>query len=134
VDGVELTLNPGEIVGLVGETGSGKSVTAHAIMRLLHPAARVLRGSVVYEGDRELLRLPEERLAREIRGKEIAMIFQNPVGALNPVKTVGSQLSDVYRAHARMGKGDAAAAAIDALRRVGIPHPGRYTGVYGHQL
>ncbi|WP_263350573.1 ABC transporter ATP-binding protein [Acidicapsa acidisoli] len=132
VRGVSLTLERGEVLGLVGESGSGKSVTSLAILGLLDPAARV-EGSIRWQG-RELLGLSNKEL-RTIRGRKIAMIFQEPMTALNPVMTVGRQISEAILAHTRGKSGkEAKREAIAALESVAIPDSARRFGDYPHQF
>jgi peptide/nickel transport system ATP-binding protein len=132
VHGVSLTLERGEVLGLVGESGSGKSVTSLAILGLLDPAARV-EGSIRWQG-RELLGLTNKEL-RTIRGREIAMIFQEPMTALNPVMTVGRQITEAILAHAQRKSGkEAKREAIAALESVAIPDATRRFGDYPHQF
>ena len=132
VRGVSLTLDRGEVLGLVGESGSGKSVTSLAILGLLDPAARV-EGSIRWQG-RELLGLSSQEL-RTIRGREIAMIFQEPMTALNPVMPVGRQVAEAILAHEpRAGAKKAKGRAIDALESVAIPDAARRYGDYPHQF
>ncbi len=131
VRGVDLEIDPGEVVGVVGESGSGKSVTALAVMGLLPRRARV-EGRVVFEG-RNLLALPE-RSMRAVRGADIAMIFQDPMTALNPVFTVGEQIVEMIRAHAPVGKPLAWARAVELLDLVGIPEPQRRARQYPHEF
>jgi len=132
VRGVSLSLERGEVLGLVGESGSGKSVTSLAILGLLDPAARV-EGSIRWQG-RELLGL-SNRALRTIRGREIAMIFQEPMTALNPVMTVGRQISEAILAHAQGKSGKTAKReAIAALESVAIPDAERRFGDYPHQF
>jgi oligopeptide/dipeptide ABC transporter ATP-binding protein len=133
VEDVSFNLAPGEVLGLVGESGSGKSVSALAILGLLpRPAARVTAGRVVFEGT-DLLRLPERRL-RRLRGPGIGMIFQEPMSSLNPVFTIGDQITETLRAHERIGPAKAASRAVALLDRVGIPSAARRLGDYPHQL
>jgi oligopeptide/dipeptide ABC transporter ATP-binding protein len=132
LDGLDLEVGRGEILGLVGESGSGKSVTAYSIMRLVRPPGRVDGGEVWLDG-RELLALPERRM-REVRGKEISMIFQDPRGFLNPVARVGSVLQEVYRRHEGGSKAEAQARALELLRSVGLPAPERVYRAYPHEL
>ena len=131
--GVSLTVNEGEIVGLVGESGCGKSITAAAVLGLLPmPPARIAGGRIVYNGE-DLLTL-SDRAMRRIRGPEIAMIFQEPMTALNPVFTIGSQMSDVLCRHQRLSRRAARLKAIDWLNRVGIADAGARIDAYPHQL
>ena len=133
VNGVSLTLGEGETVGIVGESGSGKSVTMQALMGLVpQPPGRITSGTALYRG-RDLLGLPEAEL-RRIRGREIAMIFQDPMSALNPVLTVGLQLTEALREHEGMGQAEATARAVEMLELVGIANaPARMT-TYPHQF
>jgi peptide/nickel transport system ATP-binding protein len=132
VRSVSLTLERGEVLGLVGESGSGKSVTSLAILGLLDPAARV-EGSIRWMG-RELVGLTNREL-REIRGHEIAMIFQEPMTALNPVMTVGKQIAEAILAHRpQLGGRDAKREAIAALESVAIPDAAQRFGDYPHQF
>ncbi len=131
VRGVSLTLEPGEVLGLVGESGSGKSVTSLAILGLLSPAARV-EGSIRWKG-RELLGLSDAEM-RAIRGREIAMIFQEPMTALNPVMRVGKQITEAILAHERMSGREAKQRAIAALEAVAIPEASRRFDDYPHQF
>lgn len=132
VDGVSFDVRPGEIVGIVGESGSGKSVTSMAVMGLLPKRGVAITGEARYDG-RDLLTLAGKEMAR-LRGKDLAMVFQDPMSSLNPVVTVGTQVTEVLHAHNRISKADARAEAIDLLRRCGIPDPARRYGEYPHQL
>ena len=140
IDGVSFDLAAGESLGIVGETGCGKSVTAKSILGLVPaPPARVVSGRIRYAGE-DLLAAGEARL-RALRGVEIAMIFQDPMTYLNPVFTVGQQLVDVILAHqrvrpegGRIGRREAREHAIEMLRRVHLPNPERQMGAYPHQL
>lgn len=132
VDGVSFDVHSGEIVGLVGESGSGKSVTSMAIMGLLPPRGVKVRGDVHYDGT-NLLALSAKEMAR-YRGPELAMVFQDPMSSLNPVVTVGTQVTEVLHAHRTISRSDAKAEAINLLRRCGIPDPARRFGEYPHQL
>ena len=134
LDGVSFSVARGQTLGLVGESGCGKSVTALAIMGLLpRPHGRVVAGSIDFEGE-ALLALPPEQMHR-VRGNRISMIFQEPMTALNPVQTVGEQLMEVYRLHRPdYGRVERKAAAIAMLQKVGIPEPERRFAVYPHNL
>jgi oligopeptide/dipeptide ABC transporter ATP-binding protein len=132
VDGVSFDVRPGEILGMVGESGSGKSVSALAILRLVRPPGRIVRGAVRFEG-RDLLGLSEEAM-RGVRGARIAMVFQSPRTALNPVLTVGRQIARLYELHQGCAGGEARRRTLEMLRQVGIPEPQRRAGQYAHQL
>ncbi|TCJ15659.1 ABC transporter ATP-binding protein [Rubrobacter taiwanensis] len=132
VDGVSFTLEAGETLGIVGESGSGKSVTALSIMRLNpQPPCYYPQGEILFEG-RNLLEAGEREL-RDIRGNDIAMIFQDPMTSLNPVFTVGDQIMEAVRIHQKVSKKEAKDIAIQALRDVGIPNPERRVDEYPHQ-
>ena len=132
LDGVTVEVGAGEIVGLVGETGCGKTLTGLSILGLLPPTARVTRGSMALDG-RDLLGLPEAEL-RGIRGSSVAMVFQNPASAFNPVFTIGAQLRYVLGAHEQLPKDDALARIRDTLAEVGLPEVDRVLRSYPHQL
>src|ERR687886_422360 len=132
VDGVSFHLDEGELLGLVGESGCGKSITALSVMRLIGPPGRVVGGEILFGGE-NLLEASEDRL-REIRGDDIAMIFQDPMTSLNPVYTVGEQIAEALRLHRKLSRKAAKAAAIEAMREVAIPDPGRRADDYPHQL
>jgi oligopeptide/dipeptide ABC transporter ATP-binding protein len=133
VDGVSFSVGVGETVGVVGESGCGKSVTALSILRLVRPPGRIEEGSVMRFEGRDLLRL-DERAIQQVRGNRIAMVFQEPMTALNPVFTIGDQIGEVARIHAGASKRDAWAKAIEMLKLVGIPAPEQRAGEYPHQL
>ncbi|HKP16160.1 MAG TPA: ABC transporter ATP-binding protein [Gemmatimonadaceae bacterium] len=133
VDGVSFSVAVGETVGVVGESGCGKSVTALSILRLVRPPGRIEEGSVMRFEGRDLLGL-DERGMQHVRGNRIAMVFQEPMTALNPVFTIGDQIGEVARIHAGMSKRDAWAKAIEMLKVVGIPAPEQRAGEYPHQL
>ena len=132
VDGVDLRVRAGEIVGLVGESGSGKSITGFSVIGLIDPPGRVVGGSIRYLGE-ELVGAPEARL-RQLRGKEIAMIFQDPMMTLNPVLRVDTQMVEAIHAHEKVSPQAARARARDALAMVGIPSPEERLLTYPHQL
>jgi oligopeptide/dipeptide ABC transporter ATP-binding protein len=132
LDGVGLSVAPGRTLALVGESGSGKSMTALAIMGLLAGGVRATGGSIRLNG-REMLGAPEPAW-RAARGAEIAMIFQDPMGALDPVLPVGRQVIEAVRAHRAIGARAARAAALDLLARVRLPDPARLLGAYPHQM
>jgi oligopeptide/dipeptide ABC transporter ATP-binding protein len=133
VDGVSFTVGAGETVGVVGESGCGKSVTALSILRLVRPPGRIESGSAIRFEDKDLLALGEREM-QQVRGNRIAMVFQEPMTALNPVFTVGDQIAEVARIHAGMSKREAWAKAIEMLRLVGIPAPEQRAEEYPHQL
>jgi oligopeptide/dipeptide ABC transporter ATP-binding protein len=133
LDGVSLEVEPGEVLGLVGETGSGKSVTAYSIIGLLKQPGRVVGGEVRWDG-RDLVSLRQSQLEQDIRGKEISMIFQSPREALNPVITVGRQLTQVLEIRRGMSRGEARIEAIRILKSVHISDPESRLGSYPHQL
>jgi peptide/nickel transport system ATP-binding protein len=133
VDGVSFDIAAGETVGLVGESGCGKSVTALSLLRLIAPPGRIEPGSkMLFEG-RDLLQLSEEDM-RRVRGNRIAMIFQEPMTALNPVFTVGDQIAEVARVHERASRKAAWNKAVEMLELVGIPAPAERAKEYPHQL
>ncbi len=132
VDGVSFAVRPGEIVGIVGESGSGKSVTSMAIMGLLPRRSAEITGAARYRG-RDLIGRSDGELAA-LRGRELAMVFQDPMSSLNPVLTIGLQVTEVLRRHQDISKAAARDEAEDLLRRCGIPDPGRRLREYPHQL
>jgi oligopeptide/dipeptide ABC transporter ATP-binding protein len=132
VDGVSFTLGNGEVLGIVGESGSGKSATVMTVMRLITDSNAMFDGRVLYKG-RDIMRLPEHRM-REIRGREIAMIFQDPMTSLNPVYRVGDQIVEAIVAHQHIAKPDAKRRAVDLLGEVGIPQPERRADDFPHQF
>ena len=132
VDGVDLDVRAGEILGLVGESGSGKSITGFSIIGLVDEPGRIVAGSIRYCG-RELVGAPEGDLQR-LRGKEIAMIFQDPMMTLNPVLRVDTQMVEAIQAHERVGAAAARERAREALAMVGIPAPAERLLAYPHQL
>ena len=132
VDGVSFKIDEGELLGLVGESGCGKSITALSIMRLISPPGRIVSGSIKFRGE-ELTTASPDRM-RSIRGDDIAMIFQDPMTSLNPVYTVGEQIAEALRLHRDLNKRDAWRAAIEAMNEVSIPSPDRRVKDYPHQL
>jgi len=133
VDGVSWDVQEGETVALVGESGCGKSVSALSIMRLVsEPAGRIESGEIIYKG-RDLLKLSEEEM-RGVRGREIGMIFQEPMTSLNPVLSIGRQLTEGLEIHLKMSQQDARARAVELLGMVGIPDPARRLGQYPHHF
>jgi oligopeptide/dipeptide ABC transporter ATP-binding protein len=132
VDGVSFYLNRGELLGLVGESGCGKSMTALSIMRLVAAPGKIVAGEILFES-RNLLQLSNAEM-RDVRGNDIAMIFQDPMTSLNPVFTVGEQIAEALRLHRRLSRKDARAAAIAAMREVSIPDPALRADDYPHQL
>jgi len=133
VDGVSYDVREGEIVALVGESGCGKSVSALSIMRLIpRPPGRIVGGQVLFAG-RDLLALDDEGM-RRVRGREIAMVFQEPMTSLNPVLTIGRQLTETLEVHLGMGKTDAERRAAELLGLVGIPDAERRLPQYPHQF
>jgi oligopeptide/dipeptide ABC transporter ATP-binding protein len=140
VDGVTLDVRPGETLGLVGESGCGKSVTAHSLLRLLPPkVSRIVDGAMRFRRrSGEIVDLaqldPRGPLIRSIRGNEIAMIFQEPMTSLSPVHTVGSQIAEAVELHQRVGKREALERAIEMLAQVGIGNPRQRSEEYPHQF
>ncbi len=132
VDDVSFAVNAGETLGLVGESGSGKSVTALSIMRLVQPPGRTTAGEVRFN-DRNLLALSEAEMCR-VRGAEVALIFQEPMTALNPVFTVGDQIAETLLVHRRASRAEARQQVIDLLEAVRIPDPAARADDYPHQL
>lgn len=132
VDGVSFHIGEGELLGLVGESGCGKSITALSIMRLISPPGKIVSGSIKFKGE-EMTTASDERL-RQIRGNDIAMIFQDPMTSLNPVFTVGEQIAEALRLHRNLDKKQAWTAAIEAMKEVSIPSPERRVSDYPHQL
>jgi peptide/nickel transport system ATP-binding protein len=132
VDGVSLRIRPGEILGLVGESGAGKSVTGLSILGLLDRAGRVAGGRILFEGS-DLLRLGEAEL-RQLRGERIAIIFQDPMSTLNPVLRIDTQMTEAIRAHhPAVSRQEARSRAVEALAQVGIAAPAEMLAAYPHQ-
>jgi oligopeptide/dipeptide ABC transporter ATP-binding protein len=132
VDGVSFHLDKGELLGLVGESGCGKSITALSVMRLISPPGKIVEGEILFDGQ-DLLKLSDERM-RGMRGDDVAMIFQDPMTSLNPVFTIGDQIGEALRLHRKLSKQDARRATIEAMKEVAIPDPGRRVDDYPHQL
>ncbi|MEW6284603.1 MAG: ABC transporter ATP-binding protein [Chloroflexota bacterium] len=132
VDGVDFEVYPGEVLGLVGESGCGKSVTSLSIMRLISKPGRVEAGEILLDGE-NLLEFSEDEMIK-VRGNRISMIFQQPQTALNPVFKVGDQLAEVLSIHQDLGKEEGWKRAIDLLRMVGVPDPERRVEAYPHEL
>ncbi|MFL2756588.1 MAG: ABC transporter ATP-binding protein [Dehalococcoidia bacterium] len=134
VDGISYSVNEGEVVGIVGESGCGKSVGAMSIMRLVaSPPGKILEGSEVYFEGENLVEYTDAQM-RDIRGNRIAMVFQEPMTSLNPVLTIGTQLTETLELHQNLNKKDAEEKAIELLDRVGIPDPTQRLKDYPHQF
>ncbi|HJU63283.1 MAG TPA: ABC transporter ATP-binding protein, partial [Candidatus Binatia bacterium] len=133
IDGISFEIGEGKTLGLVGESGCGKSVTSLSIMRLIaSPPGKIVGGEILYRG-RNLLKLKNEEM-RKIRGNEISMIFQEPMTSLNPVFTVGNQIGEAIRLHQGLGKKETRKKTIDMLRLVKIADPESRVDAYPHQL
>jgi oligopeptide transport system ATP-binding protein len=133
VDGVDMHIAKGETLGVVGESGCGKSVTALSVMKLIpQPPGKIVEGQILYNGQ-DLVTLPANRM-RKIRGKEISMIFQEPMTSLNPVFTCGEQIAEALRLHEGLGRREAMAKTVDMLKLVHIPNAERRVKEYPHQL
>ena len=132
VDGISFSVGPGEVFGLIGESGSGKSVTLRSILRLVPPPGRIVDGRILYRGE-DILSWPKRRMTA-FRGREISMIFQDPMTALNPVLRVGDQLTETIHEHENTTKKEARDRAIELFRMVGIPSPERRLGQYPHEF
>lgn len=132
VDGVDLTVNRGEILGLVGESGCGKSVTSFSILQLVSEPGKIVEGEIRFEGD-DLLKKDIKAL-RDIRGDRISMIFQQPVSSLNPVYTAGFQIAEVYETHQKLKREIGEERAVEMLRKVGISDPESRIKAYPHEL
>jgi oligopeptide/dipeptide ABC transporter ATP-binding protein len=132
VDGVDFSVKHGEVLGLVGESGCGKSVTSFSIMRLVGPPGRIVEGEILFEG-KDLLKLSEKEMT-QMRGNRISMIFQQPQSSLNPVFKVGDQIAEVLQIHRQIKKGQDWARAVELLKLVGIPDAERKALAYPHQM
>ena len=131
VDGVSFDVNKGEIFGLVGESGCGKSATCRSLIRLVQSTGEIVGGEILYKG-KDLVTLSEKKMA-EVRGREIGMIFQEPMNTLNPLTTIGTQLSEVFT-HKKLSKEEIRQRAIEMMRLVGIPEPALRLKDYPHQF
>lgn len=132
VDGVDFLVYPGEVMGLVGESGCGKSVTSLSVMRLISRPGEIVQGAIILDGQ-DMLELTEDEMM-QIRGNRISMIFQQPQTALNPVFQVGDQIAEVLNVHQSLGKELGRKRAVELLRMVGIPEPERRAAAYPHEL
>jgi peptide/nickel transport system ATP-binding protein len=133
VDGIDLHIDKGETLGVVGESGCGKTVTALSIMKLIPmPPGRIVEGQILYQG-RDLVTLPPAQM-RKVRGKEISMVFQEPMTSLNPVFTIGEQIAEAIRLHEGLGRRDAMDKTVEMLKIVHMPNPERRIKEYPHQL
>ena len=135
VENVEFSLDKGKVIGIVGESGCGKSVTATSILRLVPPAVSIIDedSQILFDGE-DLVKAPEARM-REIRGNEISMIFQEPMSSLNPVYRIGDQMLEMIRTHNKqISKKDALDQCVEMLKRVGIPSPEQRIREFPHQL
>lgn len=132
VDGVDLWVDEGEVLGLVGESGCGKSVTAYSVMRLVSPPGRIESGEILFRG-KNLLKVSQREM-HQVRGSQIAMIYQEPMSSLNPLLRVGTQIMEAVTMHMHKTKREALELAVDMLRAVGIPDPERRVRDYPHQL
>jgi peptide/nickel transport system ATP-binding protein len=133
VDEVDLSIAPGKTLGLVGESGCGKSVTAHSIIGLIpDPPGKIVGGRILFEGN-NLLELPEAKM-RKIRGNQISMIFQEPMTSLNPVYRVGDQVGEVIKLHQKLSRKEIRDRAVDMLQLVGIAEPRKCSDCYPHQM
>jgi peptide/nickel transport system ATP-binding protein len=132
VDGVDFTINPGETLALVGESGSGKSITSLSIMQLVGKPGKIKEGQIVFSG-KDLVKYSDKEMSR-VRGSEIAMVFQEPMTALNPVYTIGNQIMETLIRHKKISKAEARAKAIELLKIVGFPRAEATMNEYPHQL
>ncbi len=133
VENVAYDIRANEVVGVVGETGSGKSVTVMSVLRLIRPPGKIISGRVVFRGE-DLMSLPEAEIRKRIRGREISMIFQKPMSSLNPVFTIDRQLTDVIRLHFGLDREQARQRALENLAAVSLPDPEEVLAKYPHEL
>jgi len=132
VDGVDFKVNPGEILGLVGESGCGKSVTSFSVLRLVDDPGEIVEGQILFDGQ-NLLEMDEAEMVK-MRGDRISMIFQQPQSSLNPVFTVGAQVAEVFQIHQKLKKKEAWDKAVELLKLVGIPDPEKKAHAYPHEM
>jgi peptide/nickel transport system ATP-binding protein len=132
VDGIDIQVKKGETVGIVGESGCGKSVTSLSIMRLVAPPGKVVNGRIMFDG-KDILSLTEKEMTK-IRGNRISMIFQQPTTCLNPVFKIGDQIAEVLNIHKSLGKQAGRERAVELLRMVGIPEPQKRANAYPHEI
>lgn len=132
VDGIDFEIRPQETLGIVGESGCGKSVTSMSVLRLVSPPGKIVGGDIIFNGE-HILDMSDTRM-RKIRGNDISMIFQEPMTSLNPVYTVGDQIGEVLRLHRGMGKGEALSKTLELLDLVGIPSAKTRVSDYPHQM
>ncbi|MDP3142829.1 MAG: ABC transporter ATP-binding protein [Candidatus Omnitrophota bacterium] len=132
INGLSLAVNSGEILALVGSSGSGKTLTGLSILRLLPIGANLVGGKIIFK-QQDLLQISESQM-REVRGRNISMVFQEPLSALNPLFTIGSQIKEVLRFRTELGKNEIEGKALDLLKSVGMPDPKKIINDYPHQL
>jgi peptide/nickel transport system ATP-binding protein len=132
VDGVDFTVGRGEVLGLVGESGCGKSVSSFSILRLISPPGKIVEGEILFEGQ-DLLKMSEKEMV-DLRGNRISMIFQQPQSSLNPVFKVGDQVAEVFTTHEHINKDEAWRRAVELLRLVGIPDADNKAHAYPHEM
>ena len=133
VDGVNFTVRPGEIFGLVGESGCGKSVTSMSVLKLISPPGKITAGKIEVDGE-NITGLSEKQMQKKIRGSKVSMIFQEPMTSLNPLITIGEQITETIRVHKKISKAEAKKEAIKQLQNVGIPMPEKHYASYPHSL